>query len=127
MISPNSVHRKNYAVVQCMLYLGADARCVQRLSQGYLVVLDGKSCTFEQKYELQMGQKMFFEEVMATLQGKVENLTLANEGFIIQNESLDRDFNDSDKLVVEVRLGTKQIGKDLNWLSTRVLLVSSTN
>lgn len=70
----------------------------------------------EQRYTLLVSEKVVVEEVRSALEVKLDALTQSNEGLMIQNESLERNVGDHDKLIVDARAeaGAARCGWD--WL-----------
>lgn len=71
---------------------------------------------FEQRCALLVSKKANTEEIQPALEATVDSLTQANEGLMIQNESLERDVCDRDKLIAGVRVEVEVAQRDWDWL-----------
>lgn len=54
--------------------------------------------------------------IRSALEMKVDSLTQANEGLMVQNESLEWDVSDHDKLLEESRAEAEVVRHDRDWL-----------
>lgn len=70
----------------------------------------------DQKCSLLAAEKATVEEVRVVLDSKVHALTQVNEGLMIQNESLERDIADRDKLIATIQADVEATRCDLDWL-----------
>lgn len=61
-------------------------------------------------------EKTVAEEIRSALEAKVNSLTQANEGLMIQNESLKHNVCDCDKLLEEARAEAEVVRRDKDWL-----------
>lgn len=119
MGSPSLSHNMSYVVAQAMFYPVAGAHRIQLLSKmeaAYLgcgaqeTILKHRITEhendvhgFEQMCALLASEKVVTEEVRATLEAKVDSLTYANKGLMIQNESQECDVCDRNKLIMDAR------------------------
>lgn len=100
-----------------MFYLVTGSRCILLLNEmeaahvgcttqevelkRHILELEKDVCGFDQKYALLSSEKAVAEEVQSMLEMKVGSLTQANKGLMIQNECLEQDVSDRDKLLGE--------------------------
>ena len=61
-------------------------------------------------------KKTATEEIRSELERKMDYLTQANEGLMIQNESLDQDVSNRDKLLEEARVESEVVRPFRDWL-----------
>lgn len=61
-------------------------------------------------------EKAVVEEVRSVLESKVDALTQVKEGLMIQNESLERDVIDRNKLIATIQANAEATRCDLDWL-----------
>lgn len=132
MGSPILSHNMSYVVAQAMFYLVTGARRIQLLNE---MVVTHSGCSaregglrhrifelesdvrgLEQKCMLLASEKTVLEEIQYALERKVDSLTQVNEGLVIQNESLERDVVDRDKLVATVQADVEAARHDRDWL-----------
>nr|KAJ0186289.1 hypothetical protein LSAT_V11C900462480 [Lactuca sativa] len=118
-------HNLAYAAVQSMTYLDAISRCVQRLIdlehahfaliaseaslKGKVTDLGPTGHRLDQQNKSLVSEKLVLEDMRSALESQVESLTQANEGLMIQNESLKCDLVDRERELEMLRV-------DRSWL-----------
>lgn len=112
---PALSHSMSCAATQAMFYLVTGSHRIQLLHEMEVIIvvyvvhetkynhqiseLEKDAHSFDQKYDFLASEKNIVEEVCASLEAKVDSLVQANEELMIQNESLERDVVDRDKLI----------------------------
>lgn len=71
---------------------------------------------FNNKHDMLVAEKAFLEEVRALLVTKVDSLVYSNERLMVQNEILEQDVVDCNKLVEEIRAEMEALHQDRDWL-----------
>lgn len=121
-------HNMSYATTQKMFYPVAGSHCIS--SQNEVEVahagcraqevefkhqvseIERDICNSSQRYALLSSAKTVAKEIRSTLKMKVDFLTYANKGLMIQNDILEQDVSDRDKLLEEPRAKAQVVRHD---------------